>query len=90
MALSPPRCYPPRPRVLSHRTFNIHDSRGFGLAQAIGAVHIGSFNPMIMTDTNITDQDYCPSRLEHDVVCLLEITAEAGGAPGGVGLVIRN
>ena len=43
---------------------------------------------MILTDTNITNQDYCRNRLVYNVVCLLEITMAAGGVQGGVGLVV--
>ena len=66
---APPPCRrPPRPQILSIRTFNICDGRGFKLAQAIWEVQIGSFKLMILTETKVTDQAYCHSRLGYDVV----------------------
>ena len=60
---TPLRIYPPHPQVLSLRNFNICNGWGFGIAQAIQAVQIGGFDPMILTETNINDQNYCHNRL---------------------------
>ena len=78
------------PVGLSLRTFNICDGQGFRLAQAIRAVHIVSFDLMIMTDTNTTNQAYCCNRMVYDMVCLPEITSANRGSQGGVGLVVQN
>ena len=56
------------PQGISLGTLNIHDGWGYGLAQAIQELHIGSFDLMILTETKITDQDYCLRSLGYDVV----------------------
>ena len=45
-------------RGLSTRTLNIRDGWGYGLAQAIRAVQIDGFDPMILTEANTTEYDY--------------------------------
>ena len=67
-AVPPPRRRPPRPQVLSIGDLNIRDGPGFEIEQAIRAVQIGGFNLMILTETEVTDQAYCHSRLGYDVV----------------------
>ena len=51
----PMRSHIPLPQGLSIRTYNIRDSRGFGLAQAIRAVQIGIFDLTVLTKTKFTD-----------------------------------
>ena len=74
------------PQELSLGTFNIRNIRGSKPAKAIQAVQIGGFDPMILTETNITYQDYCCNRLRYDVVYSTMITKADGGTHGGVGL----
>ena len=58
----------PHPWGLSIGTLNIRDGRISGLAQVIRLVHISGFGLMILTETKITDQDYCLRSLGYDVV----------------------
>ena len=51
-------------------TFNICNGRVFGLVQGIRAVQIGGFDLMILTETNITERDYCCNILGYNVVYL--------------------
>ena len=71
-------------------TFNIHDGWGFGLTQAIRAVHIRGLDLIILTETKITDWEYCHSRLGYNTAYLSAITADAGREQGGVGLVVQD
>ena len=80
----------PSPRGLFIRTFNIRNGQGFGLAQAIQEVHISGFNLMILTYTKVTYQAYCYNIMGYNVVCLLVITMDSGGAQGGVSLVVQD
>ena len=48
----------PRLQGLSLGTYNIRDTRGFGLAQANWAVYIGNFNVMLLTKNKITSEMY--------------------------------
>ena len=45
---------------------------------------------MLLTETKITDQDYCHSSLGYEVVCFSGISTTADGAQRGVILVIRD
>ena len=81
---------PPRPQGLSIRTFNIRNGRGFGLTQAIRAVHIGGLDLMILTEINVTDLAYFQNRLGYNVVCLPEIMMEAVEVQGRLCLVVRD
>ena len=78
----------PHPQGLSIRTFRICNGQGFGLAQAIRVTWIGGFDLMILTNTNINNQDYCRNRLGYDVVCSQAITTADGDTQEGVGLVV--
>ena len=78
MSPPPPRLRPPQPHVLSLKTFKLRNKWDIGLAQAIQVVQISIFDLMILTDTKITYQSYCLNRLVYNVVCLSEITVEAG------------
>ena len=89
-ALLTPRRRLPKIWGLSIATFNICDNQGFRLEQAIQAVHIGGFDLMILTATNITDQAYGHNMLGYDVVYLPVFTTDAGGLKRGVGLVVRD
>ena len=86
----PFRLRPPLPYGLSLRTYNIRNGWGFGLTQAIRVVQIGGFDIIILTDTKITDQAYFRNRLGYNMGWLPEITATAGNAQGGAGLVIQE
>ena len=68
MAPLTPRQLTTHPWGLSLGTLNICNSRGSVIVQAIRAVQIGSFDLMILTETNINDQDFCHRSLIYDVV----------------------
>ena len=78
MAAPPRRCWAPRPQGLSLMTFNIHNGRGFGLAQSIRVVQINGLEAMLLTENNITYQSYCRNRLVYNVVCFPGITTDSG------------
>ena len=67
--------------------YNIWDVRGFGLPKAIRAVQLGNYNLMLILETNIPDEGYCHKRLGCNTVYT---QAVAGGAQGGVGLVVKE
>ena len=48
------RCQPLRPRGIPPKTYNTRNGRGFSLAQAIWAVHLGSFDVMLLNETKIS------------------------------------
>ena len=75
-----PRQLTTHPCGLSLGTLNICNSRGSVIVQAIQAVQIGSFDLMILTETNINYQAYCGIRLGYNVVCPLASTTAADGA----------
>ena len=52
--------------------------------------HIGGFNPMILTETNITDKAYCRHKMGYNVVCLEAHMTVDGDAQGGLGMIVRN
>ena len=72
-------CWTPCPRGLSLGNYNICDSCGFDILQAIWAVEISGFETMVLMDTNTTDQDYCRNRFGYGMVCSPAITAAGGG-----------
>ena len=76
------------PQGLFLRTFNICYCQVFGLTQGIWAIYIGSFNLMILMETNITNQAYLRNNLGYDMVCFPDITTSVGGAQKGLGLVV--
>ena len=84
------RCQPPHSQGLSLRNYNIRNSQGFGLTQAIWLVQIGSFEVMLLTKIKITSKSYCLNRLDYDVIFSPEVTTVTGGAQGGVSLVVRE
>ena len=45
---------------------------------------------MLLRYTKIINPDYFRNRLGCDMLCLLEISTTAGGAKGGVGLVVTD
>ena len=67
-ALPPPRHQTPRPRGLSLGTYTIWEGQGPGITQAIRAARNCGFDLMIMTETKITYQSYCRTRMGYDVV----------------------
>ena len=71
---------PPCPQGLYIGTFNIWGGRGFRLAHAMCAVQFSGFTIMIQTETNVTNQAYFHNMLVYAMVCLPEITMDAGGA----------
>ena len=87
----PPPCHPLlRPWWLSLGTYNIRDIRDFIRAQAIWAVHLGNFDVMVMTETNITRKAYFRNRLGYEIVCFQDVTTDTGSMQEGVGLFIRE
>ena len=68
MSLPPQRLWPPRTWGLSLGKFKICDGLGFMLAQDIWAARICGFDIMILTETKITDQDYCCNRMGYNGV----------------------
>ena len=74
--------------MLAIRTLNIEDGGGFGQAQAIRAVERRGFDVMILTETKISTTVYCRNRLGYEVTCSTAQPTSAGGAQGGVGLVM--
>ena len=86
----PPRLlWLPPPQGLYLENFNIRNSWGLVLVQAIRVVQIRGFDLMILKDTMMADHDYFRNMLGYRLVCSLDITTSAGGAHGGVGLVVR-
>ena len=81
---------PPRPPDLNLVTYNIWDGRGFAPPQAIRAVHIANYNLMLMTEMKIPDETYFQNHLGYNNMCSQVAGTEAGGAQGGVGLVVRE
>ena len=53
----PPLRRPPRPPVINLGMYNIRYGYGFGLPQAIRAVHFGNYDLMLLTETNIPDME---------------------------------
>ena len=54
----PPPCRPPRLRGLSLGEYHIRDGQGSEIVQAIWAAQIGRFDPLILKETKISDQEY--------------------------------
>ena len=64
----PPPHRPPHPPLLSLGNYHIRNDRVSGIAQAIWEARIDGFIIMIMTETNITDQEYCLNSMGYNVV----------------------
>ena len=71
-------------------TYNIWDSCGFELLQAIRDVEKYNYNLMILNETKIFDEIYCHNRLGYDVVCSKKTVIAAEGDQGGVELALRE
>ena len=85
-----PRRRPRRPPGLAIGTLNIRDGRDFGLAQAIWVLVRGGFDVMLLTKTKIQSEACLHNRLVYDVTYSAVWPSSAGGAQGGVGLVIME
>ena len=67
---------------------NVHDGKGFGIAQVVQVVELGVFNLMVLTKTKISTVFYCRNRLGYDIVLSPAQPTSNGEAQGGVGLVL--
>ena len=65
----PPHRRPLHPQGLYIGTFNIHIGQGFRIMQDIQVVQIGGFDLIVLTETKVTNQDYCHNRLGYNMVC---------------------
>ena len=81
-------CRPPCPPGLFVGT--LRNSRGFVLAQAFEVVKLGRFDLMVVTKTKISMAEYFRNRLGCNIFCLTDRPASAGGAQGGMVLVLRD
>ena len=52
--------------------------------------HIGGFDLMILTETNIIYQVYFKNSMGYDVLCSNSIMAAEGYSQGGVGMIAHN
>ena len=88
MVTSPRR--PPRPRGLFLGDYHIRDIWVSRIAQAIQAERIGGFDLMILTETNIINQNYSQNRMAYNVVLSKEIRTADDGAQGRVVMIFRD
>ena len=65
-------------------TYNIGDSGGFGLPQAISSIKQGNYELMLLIETKILEAVECHNLLGYDVVFSTVTVTTAGGAQGGV------
>ena len=70
--------------------YHIRDGRGLGIVHYIRAAWIGGFDRTILTETKITDQDYCRNRMGCDVVCSKAIISADGDEQEGVGTTVGD
>ena len=83
------RCRPPLPPRLAIRTLNVCNRRVFGIAQAVQAFEVGSFDLIILIETKISTTAYCRNRLGYEIFYSTVRTATSGEAHGGVVLVLQ-
>ena len=60
------------------------------MVQAIWAVERRGIGVMLLTETNIFTTAYCRNWLGYNMTFLAARTTSAGGAKGGVGLLMRE
>ena len=89
LEVPPLRRWTSRPPGLAIGTLNIHDGRGFGIAQAVQSDKLGGFNLMFLTETKISTTVYFRNRLGYNIFCSTDRPASAGGSQGGMNLVLQ-
>ena len=52
-------------------------------------MQLGNYDMMLLTETNILDEEYCHNHLGYNVVCYQALGTVDGGAQGVLGLVVR-
>ena len=71
-------------------TYNILDSCGFELPQAIQAVKRGNYDLKLLTDTKILDKVYRCNCLGCEIVFSRATATASGGAHGGLGILFLD